>query len=163
MVKRLNEWGKQSAKEETDLIFRNRNNKEFEWADEADEGADLILDNAVEPAPSPYPDIPSEMPGVAIDTDVVRALEPTDGPSEEARIEAAAANANFGPQDVPIVAPEPDEIDPPRNNIIYNVVVDLPGAVPAEVDEFDSYAADSSATPAAQQEQHPVNQQQHYR
>ena len=36
MVKLLNEWSSKSKQEETDLIFRNRNNEDFSWASEDD-------------------------------------------------------------------------------------------------------------------------------
>ena len=92
------------------------------------------------------------MPGVQLEREqLVTAVEAPLAPSEEAEIDAAAANANFGPQDVPIVLPEHNEIAP-ANNVVYNVLVDMPNAIPAAFDEVGGSATYSDDAYETEQE-----------
>ena len=103
--------------------------------DDEDIELDLIADNAVEIQQAPYPAIAPEMPGVQLEREqLVTAVEDPLAPSEEEAIDAAADNANFGPQDVPIVQPDADEVGP-TGDVVYNVIVDMPHAVPTATDE----------------------------
>ena len=98
MIKKVNWWGRKN-KLEAKLTFKDRNNKPFSWEDTDADNSNLMADNAVEPE-APYPDIPAEMPGVRIATDLpVTALDPVPEESEHDCTDVAAASANFGPQD----------------------------------------------------------------
>ena len=47
------------------MRFCNRNNDPFDWTDKQEA---LIEDNIPEPIPATYPDIPSEVPGVTMES-----------------------------------------------------------------------------------------------
>ena len=59
-----------------------------------DEQEPLVNDNAPEPEPATYPDIPAEMPGVVLEANVPAVESPTP-PSEEERMAAAIENAGL--------------------------------------------------------------------
>ena len=150
VVNLVNKWGK-AARSEEGLSFRNRKNEEFDWDD--DDDINLIADNAVEIPSAQFPAIAAEMPGVALESDTpTTAIEEPPAPSEDDLIDAAIDNANFSPTEdaVPIEA-EVRDINA-SNNYIYNVNVELPGAVPAAVDEFSDAPADDDDVSAAAQE-----------
>ena len=101
---------------------------------------------------APFPDIAAEMPGIQLEREQpVTAIEQAPAPSEEELVDAAAANANFGPQDMPVVLvvePAADEVPPvpAEQDIVYNVHFDVPGAISAGPDKFDD-AVNSVDTP----------------
>ena len=67
----------------------------------------LIEDNAVEPEPAKFPDIPAEMPGVERERDYanlpIAPVVEEPGPTEEELIDAAIENANFGPREARVL------------------------------------------------------------
>ena len=161
MIKKINEWGAKN-KLEAKLTFHDRNNKPFSWEDDAADELNLVADNAVETEAAPFPDIPAEMPGVRLQEDMpVTALESVPVPSDHDLADVAAANANFGSQDnnVPGVQPEPDEVQPPQEQV-YNLIFDAPHAVPAAEGEYDGSADDSAASTAQPEWENPHDQDQ---
>ena len=72
-------------------------------------------------------------------------------PSEEEVIDPAADNANFGPQDVPIIQPDADKVGP-TGNVVYNVIVDMPHVVPAAINEVEGSATYSNDAYNTEQE-----------
>ncbi|KAL7534452.1 hypothetical protein ACHAXR_007085 [Thalassiosira sp. AJA248-18] len=151
VVKLVNEWGKKNGSN-GDLLFTNRNNEKYDWDDEDD--VDLIHDNVVELPTAPYPAIPAEMPGVRLESDLLVPTVEDQEPaalSEEAAADAAAANANFGPQDIPIVESQADELDPVRGDT-YNFNLGLPHAVPATQHEIDTSSTDHDDVSPEEQE-----------
>ena len=94
-------------KNDSKLRFRNRKNKQFDWdMEDADEEA-LIEDNAVETLAAPFPDIPTEMPGIELEEYLITPIA-EDPVTEQAtdfetRAIVAARNANFGPREAEIV------------------------------------------------------------
>jgi hypothetical protein len=80
------------------LTFADRHNIPFDW-DEEYEFTPLIADNAPEPTPTPFPDIPAEFPGVEYESNLP-VVTPDPEPSAEDRAAAEAAiileNAHFG-------------------------------------------------------------------
>ena len=79
------------------------------------------------------------------------AVEAPRGPSEEDAADAAADNANFGPQDVVVVPSEDNEVVP-AGDVVYNVLVNVPNTVPADADEVEGLASYSDVAYGAGQE-----------
>ena len=81
------------------LRFCDHHNEPFQWTDEHES---LIEDNATDPEPALLPDIPMEIPGVAMESHYVvlptPAIEEVPKPTIKVRTLAVAANANFGPR-----------------------------------------------------------------
>jgi hypothetical protein len=90
VIKKIERWGKRD-KQNGLLRFCDRNNDPFDWTDEQEP---LVNDNAPEPEPATYPDIPAEMPGVVLEANVPAVESPTP-PSEEERMAAAIENAGL--------------------------------------------------------------------
>lgn len=112
------------------LDFRNRNNMEFGW-DEDDEP--MVEDNAIEPAPAPFPDVPAEFPGVPLTRDMpVDAIAPSAEPSEEELTRRALANANIGPNFIPAAVAMDDRSarDQPRQQ--------MPGGILGALQNIDA-------------------------
>jgi hypothetical protein len=102
VIRKLERWG-QRDQHNGRLTFADRNNVPFDWDDEY-KFKPLIDDNAIEPEIAPCPDIPAELPGVDLESNVPAVTEPfvpeptaADEAAEARR--AALANANFGPRE----------------------------------------------------------------
>ena len=68
IINKVNAMGRRDHKHGR-LRFHDRNNQPYDWDDQNDI---LIEDNAVEPEPAKFPDIPAEMPGVERESECVR-------------------------------------------------------------------------------------------
>ena len=90
MIKRVKSWGRIDKQNEL-LRFYNRNNEPFDWSDEQEI---LIEDNAPEPEPATYPDIPAETPGVTLESNVPAVITPSPM-SEKQQMAAALENAGI--------------------------------------------------------------------
>jgi hypothetical protein len=103
IIKKVNAMGRKDHKHGR-LRFCDRNNQPFDWDEENEI---LIEDNAVEPEPAAFPDIPAEMPGVEKESDYEdlpeAAVEEDPTPTEEELIDAAILNANFGPREAEVL------------------------------------------------------------
>ena len=100
-----------------------------------------IEDNAIEPTPSPFPDIPAEMPGVEREREVPLSIPatapiPSDEDAAAAEYAAVLQNSNIAPNILAIPRniagvrhQDVAEAIPPH---IYNINV-----IPAQVDEID--------------------------
>jgi hypothetical protein len=78
IIKRIERWGKKD-KQSGLLKFCNRNNEPFEWMDEQEP---LMEDNVQDPEPAAYADVPAEIPGVVLESNVPAIATPPP-PSEE--------------------------------------------------------------------------------
>jgi hypothetical protein len=128
------------------LRFCDRHNQPFDWDDQNEI---LIEDNAVEPEPAPFPDIPAEMPGVEKESDYLNLpttpIEEEPAPTEEELIDAAIANANFGPREAEILQQaEPAGVGGHYND--QDIVINL-DIVPANDGEIDDPEDDDDEIP----------------
>jgi hypothetical protein len=145
VISKLERWGRRDQQNGR-LTFADRNNVAFDW-DEEYEFKPLIDDNAVEPEIAAFPDIPAELPGVDLGSNVPAMTEPL-VPEPPAADEAAAArqaalaNANFGPREQAVldaahiagVMPQQQ----PIHNINFNLVPHGEGELaPQNVDNED--------------------------
>jgi hypothetical protein len=73
------------------VLFCGRNNDPFDWMDEQEP---LVEDNVPDPEPTAFADIPAEMPGVVLESNVP-AIETPVPPSKEERMAAAVENAGI--------------------------------------------------------------------
>ena len=71
--------------------FANRNNDPYNWDIEQ---SPLIEDNAPEPDPATFPDIPTKIPGVILDANVPAIKTPPPPPKEQL-MEDAVMNAGI--------------------------------------------------------------------
>jgi hypothetical protein len=86
VIKKVEYWADRDKQDARDsLSFRNRNNERFGWDDDL-EDEPLIEDNAPEPPTAPFPDIPAEMPGIALERDETPAVTPDEQPHLEDRL-----------------------------------------------------------------------------
>jgi hypothetical protein len=94
VIERVNRHAKRD-KATAKLTFADRNNKIFEFSNEEYDEPPLV-----EPEPSPYPDIPSEFPGVPLEShhsDTTEAVEIPPEPPIGQLMQEAAANAGMTP------------------------------------------------------------------
>jgi hypothetical protein len=106
VIRKLERWGRRD-KQNGRLTFADRNNNAFDWDDEY-ELKPLIDDNAIEPEhPAPFPDIPAEMPGVDLETNIPAVTEKQGTDAEERHQNETRAraleNANLGPRDLAVL------------------------------------------------------------
>ena len=116
----------------------------------------LVEDNAIEPTPAPFPDIPAEIPGVVRERDIpVTAMAPVPIVSVEdaAAAESAAVlqNANIAPHVAALVQPHniagvivPNA--PPAPAAPYTTTYNI-NMVPAQAHEFEEEPAESEDEP----------------
>lgn len=121
VIRRVEYWADKDKQEARDsLSFRNRNNEHFSWDDDlADEP--LVEDNAPEPPIAPFPDIPTEMPGIELEHDDTPAIAPDDEPALEDRLRLASANADIEHHIIPDSAENDRSGNTTYHNYIYNV------------------------------------------
>jgi hypothetical protein len=98
IIKKVNDIGKRE-KQGRELRFTDRNREAFDWTDVVEEEDDTfqgLLDND-----APFPDVPAEMPGVDMESEVpVVAVEDEDEPEGDEAAAAALENADINPADI---------------------------------------------------------------
>lgn len=159
VIAKLERWGRRD-KQTGRLTFADRNNNPFDWDDEY-EYKPLIEDNAVEDPPSPpFPDIPAEMPGVDLESDVpavtpVAPVAPSTDAQDAAARAAALHHANFGPRELAVL--EIAGVDRPaiQPQPVYNIYNNY-HLVPHDTDEIEEASLDDM--PAYDD---PVNDNEH--
>ena len=90
IISKIERWGRRD-KQNGRISFADRNNDPYNWDEEQ---SPLIEDNAPDPDPATYPDIPAETPGVTLEANVPAVVTPPP-PPEERQMEADVANAGI--------------------------------------------------------------------
>ncbi|KAL7474817.1 hypothetical protein ACHAW6_002980 [Cyclotella cf. meneghiniana] len=143
IIRRIERWGKKDRQDGL-IRFCDRNNDPFDWTDEQ---GPLIDDNAPDPEPAAFPDIPAEMPGVVLESSVPAMVTPP-CPTEEERMAAAIDNAGFADEfnefrfrdhDRDPLAPRPD-MNITHNHL--NIIPAMEGEINQVGDDGDSVMGD---------------------
>ena len=128
---KIEHWG-HHGRQTGCLQFCDHHNEPFEWTDEHES---IIEDNATDPEPALFLDIPAEMQGVAMESHYVDlpapAIEEIPKPTIKDHALAVAANANFGPRQA--------EFNEHRNlNVYLMIKVNVIPAEPGNITEVEN-------------------------